>query len=450
MSRFANTAPLGLLILGIAAMGAVVSQAADELPEGWELKTPRAELAVEGRYDDATDTWHLAAPDREGMNGFWEKTFTIEGGKPVRFFALRKAENIDHPRRSCVVRIEWYDAEGGPVRSPHGVNPAYFGSKTAGKAQPDFPRDKETRADGWTVVEDSYPAPESAARAVVQLHLRWAPGGSVMWKNVTFAEAEPLPPRKVTLAAVHHNLPGKGRSVEQNRESFAPLIAEAVEKGADLVVLPELLTCKGVTHDYASVAEPVPGPSTEYFGALAKKHGCYLVIGLPERDRHLVYNVAALIGPDGELAGKYRKVTLPREEIAQGIAPGREYPVFETRFGKVGMMVCYDVFFPEVARRLARNGAEVIALPIWGGNPRLATARCAENGVYLVSSTYTGHEHNWMKTAIWNREGDRLAEANEWGTVVVQEVDLNRPTYWHGLGDFQSRIAREGPVWEAE
>ena len=110
--------------------------------------------------------------------------------------------------------------------------------------------------------------------------------------------------------------------------------------------MPELLTCKGVTDQYTSVAEPVPGPTTEYFGKLAKQHDCYIVAGLPEREGHLVYNVAVLLGPDGEVAGKYRKVTLPREEIARGIAPGDDYPVFDTRFGKVGVMICYDVFFP--------------------------------------------------------------------------------------------------------
>ena len=72
-------------------------------------------------------------------------------------------------------------------------------------------------------------------------------------------------------------------------------------------------------------------------------------MGLPERDGHEVYNVSVMMGPDGEIAGKYRKVTLPREEIQQGISPGYEYPVFDTRFGKVGMMICFVVFFPEVA-----------------------------------------------------------------------------------------------------
>jgi predicted amidohydrolase len=114
------------------------------------------------------------------------------------------------------------------------------------------------------------------------------------------------------------------------------------------------------------------------------------------------------------------------------------------------MMICYDVFFPEVARELAMNGAEVIALPIWGGNPLLAAARCAENGVFLVSSTYSSHDSNWMKTAIWDREGNRLAEANQWGTVVMAEVDLNQPTYWQFMGDFKSRIQRESPVRIAE
>ena len=76
-------------------------------------------------------------------------------------------------------------------------------------------------------------------------------------------------------------------------------------------------------------------------------------------------------------------------------------------------MICYDVFFPEVARELAMNGAEVIALPVWGGNPSLAAARCAENGVFTVSSTYSDLESNWMKTAVWNREGVRVAEADQ-------------------------------------
>jgi len=176
----------------------------------------------------------------------------------------------------------------------------------------------------------------------------------------------------------------------------------------------------------------------------------YIVAGLIERDGHLIYNVAVLLGPDGKLVGKYRKVTLPRTEIAAGIAPGSEYPVFETRFGKLGMMVCYDGFFPEVARRLTAGGAEVIAWPVWGCNPLLAQARACENHVYLVSSTYTDVNMDWTITGIWDHEGRVIAQAKDWGTLAITEVDLAEPTIWHSLGDFRSMIDRHRPVVDSE
>ena len=140
-------------------------------------------------------------------------------------------------------------------------------------------------------------------------------------------------------------------------------------------MLGETVTYVGLGRKFEEVAEAVPGPSTNYFGELAKKHNLYIVVVLIERDKHLIYNVAALIGPDGKLVGKYCKVCLPRGEVEGGITAGKDYPVFDTRFGKLGMMVCYDGFFPEPARELTARGAEVIAWPVWGCNPLLAAAR---------------------------------------------------------------------------
>lgn len=443
-----NRTRIALILIVGGALSASLFAIDPKAPDGWRTGAPRQEISPRFSYQpragyQGAEAFVIEADAREGLDGYWVKSFPVEGGKYYSFRAYRKASHVRLPRQSALVRIKWQDAGGKDVIDDRPLVERYLNGFTAW-APPEFPTDKVSGSDGWTEVSDTHRAPGDAKQAIVELHLQWAPSSRIVWSKVSFDEAEAPPPRKVKLAAIHFR-PENGKTPEGNRRLFTPLIEEAGRQKADLVVLPETLTYFGTGMEPSEIAETIPGPSTEFFGQLAKKYNLYIVAGLHERVEPLIYNTAVLIGPDGAVLGKYHKVTLPDGEVQQGLAPGHEYPVFETRFGMLGIMICYDGFFPEVARELTRRGAEVIAWPVWGCNPELARARAAENHVYLVSSTYEDISHNWMLSAVWDQTGKTIGLAKKFGTLAVAEVDLNERTRWRSLGDFRSKIPRHMP-----
>ena len=205
------------------------------------------------------------------------------------------------------------------------------------------------KENGWAKFEGTVYAPIKAKTAIVRLFLRWEPNAKVEWSQVQFEKVDKPKPRKVRLAATNYR-PSGGTTTIDNCRKLEPLAKEAGGNKVDLLVFGECISTMLNGLDAETGAEEIPGPCVKYLGKLAKKNDLYLVTSLFERDGEEIYNTAVILGPDGKLIGKYRKLCLARDEYREGITPGKKFPVFNTRFGKVGLMICFDVHMPEVAR----------------------------------------------------------------------------------------------------
>lgn len=390
----------------------------------WSFRSQRPEIEPQHWIErDFTHQGHhtlVIAGDKSGHdNGSWVSRHLVKGGTVVHYQCHYYSRNVDEPNRSILTTLIWLDSLGKPV-----------GPK-------EFPRFAGEKEDGWSLFEQTFQVPANVVSVEIELTYRWDGDGKVFFAPPVMKELQAMPTRKVTLAAIHHR--PRQSNPDRNRKEFGELAAKAGDMGADIVCLPEGITLVGTTRNYVEVAETVPGPTTEYLGEISRQKEMYIVAGILEKDGDAVYNTAVLLDRQGRLAGKYRKVCLPREEIEGGVSPGTAFPVFDTDFGRIGIMICWDVAFPEPARELARQGADLILLPIWGGNINLAKARAIENQVYLVSSTYD------MRTGIFDLEGNLISEGTEEHPIAIEEVDLSRQKLWPWLGEYKNRIWQEMP-----
>jgi predicted amidohydrolase len=219
-------------------------------------------------------------------------------------------------------------------------------------------------------------------------------------------------------------------------ENLAGIVAAVRASKARLVVFPE---CALTGYGFDSrerglkVAEAVPGPATKAVQAACRESRAWAVVGLLERDGPSLYNSAALVGPDG-VAGVYRKMHLPFLGIDRFTDKGdRGFPVFEAPFGRVGILICYDLSFPEAARVLKLGGAQVVVVPTnW---PEAATVSCehsppvraSENHVNVVTCNRTGEEAGFRflgRSRMCDFAGRVLTVAGPGEEVVAAELDL--------------------------
>jgi predicted amidohydrolase len=393
------------------------------VPAGWKTWSPRAEISPRFSVDPAAGigghgALRVDGGGNPGAYGAWQyRIQNITAGRFYRLIAHYRTQEVPFDRRCVSMRMLWFDANGRRARPP------------------DYALDTATEA-GWTRVEHRSQAPDNGQSLVIELALLWAAQGTVWWDDIRVMEETAAPAREVRVATIYHR-PQKSKSAAESVEAFCAMAEKTAAQKPDVICLPEGVTVVGTGKTYADVSEPVPGPTTERLGILARKLGSYIVAGIYERVGSLIYNTAVLIDRKGNLAGTYRKTHLPYEEVEGGITPGDSYPVFTTDFGKVGILICWDIQFPEPARALALQGAEMILVPIWGGSEVLARARAIENHVFLVTSSYD------MKTFIVDPAGSVLAEAGAGAPIAGAVIDLDRKILQPWLGDMKTRTWKE-------
>ncbi|WP_226456342.1 nitrilase family protein [Pseudomonas sp. AF03-9] len=245
----------------------------------------------------------------------------------------------------------------------------------------------------------------------------------------------------------------------QNRQSnlanSLSLALQAVNNGANLIVLPELANTGYLfsnRQDAFEHAESIPdGPSIRAWMDFARDRQVYLVAGLAEREGMQLFDTAVLLGPDG-LIGKYRKAHLWNKEKLWFTPGNLGFPVFETPIGRVGLLICWDIWFPEVPRILTQQGADIIcSLNNWVWTPPplfdeagkcmasyLTMTAAHVNNVFIAAANRIGEEHGGRYLGC-----SLIAGTNGWPIGKVASPNEQAILY----ADIDLSSARSAPIW---
>lgn len=239
------------------------------------------------------------------------------------------------------------------------------------------------------------------------------------------------------------------RTPDQNRQHAFEMAERAAQSGPDLVVLPEAVAMLcypdgRADFSYRDVCEEVPGPSTERFGALARRYETNIVVGLiaDRGSDQLCQNVVVVIDRSGTIVGQYEKLHEPKIcRTNQDAGVGNSVPVFDLDFGRVGIIVCWDLISPELASLLSLKGADLICLPHMIGLPSSANfaiqirARAIDTGLPIVVAgmrdnvTHSGSQDGVFPTCFVDADGQIVAQSEHSGADIVEsEIQINGDT----------------------
>jgi len=233
--------------------------------------------------------------------------------------------------------------------------------------------------------------------------------------------------------------------VEQNRKKAESLVSEAINQGAKIICLPEMFNTGYFSHTshcdpaYFDLGESIEGITINGFRQLARKHKVFINVPFFELDSPgTYYNSSCLVDDEGNIAGLYRKTHVAWSMTGWEkfyMRQGYHYPVFQTPYGKIGIMICYDRDFPEVARTLGLQGADLILVPngssmqlteIW---KNIIQVRAYENQLYILGACLTGrvdeeHHHFTGHSILANPYGEIKGILGREEGILLEEIDL--------------------------
>jgi predicted amidohydrolase len=391
-------------------------------PGRWEPWSARPELMPKCQVNDPC--WLIETAGAASCHGGWDLHWDhIESDRRYHVDVACRGIDVPHVHDNLHAELIWWRKD----------------NRRADWAHVPF----VLTADNICEFQHQCRAPEDAVRATLRLMLRWTDRGRVAWCDPRLTPIKTPAARKLKVAIASGVFPGT--SVDANTDFAIELIAAAADVGARVVCLPECITswrCPGMENEGA---RPIPGRETDKLCRAAAAAGLDVVCSMNELNGKLIHNTGLYIDPKQGIVGKYRKVHLAVGERWRGITPGDEFPVWQTSYGSVGMLICYDNVMPEGHRILAQKGAEILFLPIMG-DPRAIGEHARENWRRIMQVRAMDN-HVWFVVCenkgewglIVRPDGEIAAEVTPSDGLAVAEIDLGM-RYHSTIGsDFGNR-----------